>query len=388
MKFSTMLLLVTLLLMLGLNSTVFAELCMDAEVSADHEYAHIGDTILYEVSVSNCGETSLFILDVNSSLLGDLTLEFPYELPPGVTAFVLSLYEIQPGDSQILINDVNALAIDESGVLIEDSNDAVVFLVNPDINLTNTVDKPDPWYGYTVTYSICIENTGDWPLENVEVEDPLLSAIYGSPLPGFPPVLFPGEVWCQEFPYEVQEDAPCPLENCTEVISTPLDLPDLIVDEDCVEICPEPPGGEGCVPGFWKTNASNHGASAWCDRFSPDDPFSTHFSLIEPLEIQGKGKKTITNPVLLQALGANGGGVNAMIRQGVAAMLNACSDCVNYEISSPDQVISMIEDTLNGAPGAYTVNELHHMFAQWNEAGCSVNQHGDCVDIEEEIDSF
>ena len=148
---------------------------------------------------------------------------------------------------------------------------------------------------------------------------------------------------------------------------------------------PDPPGEEGCTPGYWKNNGDKHGASAWCERFEPSDPISMHFVLNNPLVIRGKGKSTITDPTLLQALDANGGGVNAMIRHGVAAMLNACSDCVQYQYSSPDQVISMIEDTLNEEGDYYTVDELHSMFAEYNEAGCPVNQHGDCVGVEEEI---
>jgi hypothetical protein len=72
-----------------------------------------------------------------------------------------------------------------------------------------------------------------------------------------------------------------------------------------------------------------------------------------------------------------------MIRHGIAAMLNACSPCVNYQTNNPFEIIFMIEDTLNGAPGAYTVDELHSMFAGYNEAGCPVNQHGECVGVEE-----
>lgn len=125
----------------------------------------------------------------------------------------------------------------------------------------------------------------------------------------------------------------------------------------------------GCTPGFWKNNADKHGASAWCDDLSPGMPFSYKFSLIEPLVIRGNGQSTITNPTLLQALGANGGGVDAMIRHGVAALLNACSDCIDYPIEEL-QVISMIEDTLNEAPGAYTVDELYDMFASYNKHGC------------------
>ena len=260
----------------------------------------------------------------------------------------------------------------------------------PCIDITKTVDDSNPCFGDIVTYAICIENCGDIDLVNVVVTDEQLGGV----LPGFPSVLAPGEIVCLDFPYEVHEEDPCPLVNCALVTADPagleivsLPVPGPISDEDCAEICPERCGGqEGCTPGFWKNNGDKHGASAWGCDLTPDMPFSAVFVLNEPLTIRGNGKSTITDPTLLQALGANGGGINAMVRHGVAAMLNACSDCVNYAIGDPWVVNTMIEDTLNGVPGAYTVDELHSMFAENNEAGCPVNQHGDCVGVEEEID--
>jgi hypothetical protein len=258
----------------------------------------------------------------------------------------------------------------------------------PCIDITKTVDEPNPCIGDTVTYIICIENCGGTDLENVVVTDEQLGGI----LPGFPPVLAPGQLACEKFPYVVEEDDLCPLLNCAvvEAEAYPPLKPELVTAKACAEICPEPCGGEGCTPGFWKNNGDKHGASAWCESIdgipiSPDTPFSFVFWTNEPLIIRGNGKSTITDPTLLQALGANGGGVNAMVRHGVAAMLNACSGCVDYAIGDPMKVIFMIEDTLNGV-GDYTVDELHSMFAENNEAGCPVNQHGDCVGVEDEID--
>jgi len=72
-----------------------------------------------------------------------------------------------------------------------------------------------------------------------------------------------------------------------------------------------------------------------------------------------------------------------MVRHGIAAMLNACSECVNYPNNDPLEIIMMIENALNGAPAAYTVDELHAIFASWNEAGCPVNQQGECVGVED-----
>jgi hypothetical protein len=255
----------------------------------------------------------------------------------------------------------------------------------PNIVIEMTVDNPNPCYGDTVYYTIYIANTGYLPLENVVVTNTLFGV---DPLPGFPPVLTPGEFAIEVFSYVVQPDDPCCPQVSTAHVDSDPEGPseNPVNDEVSVEICPEPCGGEGCPPGFWKNNGDKHGASAWCDLFSPSMRISDLLFLNEPLVIRGKGRSTITDPTLLQALGANGGGVNAMIRHGVAAMLNAGSDCVNYTINDPIQVIFMIEDTLNGVPGAYTVGELHYTFASYNEAGCPVNQHGECIGVEEEID--
>ncbi len=358
--------------------------CIDVQKTVYPEVSIVGDKVTYEICVTNCGDTDLVLIVVEDTHLGGVLPGFPTELPPGGMWCEAFVYEIQPGDPDPLVNEVMASGIEDvTGSRVEDYDDAVVDLVEVGIDITKTVDNPNPCFGDIVTYNICIENTGDWPLENVVVTDPHLGGV----LPGFPIELLPGGTWCEDFPYEVQEDDPCPLVNCAMVTANPLYFPDELGDEDCAEICPEPCGGdEGCTPGFWKNNADKHGASAWCDLFSPDMPFSAVFQLNELLTISGNGKSTITDPTLLQALGANGGGVNAMVRHGVAALLNACSDCVNYAIGDPLQVIFMIEDTLNGVPGAYTVDELHSMFAENNEAGCPVNQHGDCVGVEEEIE--
>jgi len=344
----------------------------------------VGDEVCYTIIITNTGNMPLLIASVNDSLVGPILDCVHQVLEPGESCDPNYCMIVPPDAPDPLVNTVTV----EAGVIhtatsLLRSSQCETDLVEPDIDLEKTVNDPNACPGDTVTYTICIENTGDWPLENVEVEDPLLSPIYGSPLPGFPPILFPGEIFCVDFPYVVPPDAPCPLVNCAEVTANPLDLPNVIDANDCAEICCEPPGGEGCTPGFWKNNGDKQGASAWCDLFSPSMRISDVFILNEPLVIRGNGKSTITDPTLLQALNANGGGVNAMVRHVVAALLNACSKCVHYPINDPLKIIIMIEDTLNEAPGAYSVEELHSMFAEYNEAGCPVNQHGDCVGVED-----
>jgi uncharacterized repeat protein (TIGR01451 family) len=350
----------------------------------------VGDEACYEVVITNTGEVCLIILDAIDTMFGPLNDCIGQVICPGESCSQEYCIIVPPDAPDPLLNQASALAeVLELGNLLERASDICeVDLVNPAIDLEKTVEPNEACPGDTVTYTICIENTGDHPLVDVEVNDPLLSPIYGSPLPGFPTELAPGEVNCVSFEYPIPPDANIPtcgegvFENCAEVIARAEGLPNLRDANDCAEICcPPTPGGEGCTPGFWKNNGDKHGASAWCDRFSPSMKISDVFILDEPLVIRGNGKSTITDPTLLQALGANGGGVNAMIRHGIAAMLNACSDCVQYEYGSEDEVITLIEGALNG-DGPYTVDELHSMFAEYNERGCPVNQHGECVGVE------
>ena len=271
-----------------------------------------------------------------------------------------------------------------------------------------TISEGDP-----VTLTICELNDGDVPLSNVEVDiyyddgsgETHLTTLKAPPDSGDPVnpgVMDVGEIWCWDYvvpsvsvdttfiaygygEYMLGDD----LIIVTWCEEDPITLPGLIVicnedERDEVPVETEEIGGEGCTPGFWKNNGDKHGASAWCESIdgkiaiSPSTRISEVFVLNKPLVIRGKGRSTIKDPTLLEALGANGGGVNAMIRHGIAAMLNACSPCVKYPINNPWQVIFMIEDALNGV-GDYTVDELHSIFAGHNEDNpCPVNMHGDC----------
>ena len=357
--------------------------CIEVWKWVEPEVSKIGDDVVYTICVKNCGEIDLKNIAVEDPLLGGVLSDFPSTLAVGERVCRDFKYTIKPSDPDPLVNVAIASGEDEDGNHVVDSNTATVDLVKVGIDITKTVDNTNPCFGDIVTYTICIENTGGWPLEHILVEDPQLVGIISE----FPDMLDVGEVACVDFEYEVKVNDTCPMVNCAMVRSDPLGpMTNCIKDEASVEICPQPCFEEGCTPGFWKNNGDKNSASAWCDLFTPSMRISDVFMLNEPLVISGKGRSTITDPVLLQALGANGGGVNAMIRHGVAAMLNACSECVNYPNNNPWEIIMMIEDALNGAPGAYTVDELHAMFASWNEAGCPINQHGECVGIEVEVE--
>lgn len=109
-------------------------------------------------------------------------------------------------------------------------------------------------------------------------------------------------------------------------------------------------GGQGCSPGYWK----NH--TPWPAPYTPGTLFNSVFN----------GGAAFAGKTLLQVLNQGGGGLNALGRQTVGALLNAASPNVSFELT-PAQVIakfnaavaaggSAIEDTKNEFEALTDVN--------------------------------
>lgn len=109
-------------------------------------------------------------------------------------------------------------------------------------------------------------------------------------------------------------------------------------------------GSEGCTPGFWKQ--SQH-FDSWTAPYDPGDQFSSVFDDAFP------GK------TLLQVLSTGGGGLTALGRHTVGALLNAASPDVDFAFTT-GEVISMFNDAFPG--GDYEA--LKNQFAVQNEKGC------------------
>lgn len=112
-------------------------------------------------------------------------------------------------------------------------------------------------------------------------------------------------------------------------------------------------GGEGCTPGFWKQ--SSHFA-LWPAPYTPSTLFSSVFDDAFP------GK------TLLQVLKLSGGSLNNLGRHTVAALLNAASASVSYDLTT-QQVIDQFNAVFPG--GNY--NGLKNTLAQFNEQGCPLS---------------
>lgn len=113
----------------------------------------------------------------------------------------------------------------------------------------------------------------------------------------------------------------------------------------------ETEGGEGCTPGFWRQ--PQH-FDYWTG-YSPSDDYDQVFGL-------AAGTYGAT---LLEAVWAGGGGVDALARHSVAALLNATSPDVDYPATEAE-VIAAVQAAF--ASGDYEAQK--DIFAGWNEFGC------------------
>jgi hypothetical protein len=117
-------------------------------------------------------------------------------------------------------------------------------------------------------------------------------------------------------------------------------------------------GNEGCTPGYWKQ--SQH-FDSWTAPYTPSTTFASVFG-------SGYFSSSLT---LLQALGLNGGGINALARHSVAALLNAANTTVDY----PDESTASIISAFQAAVAGDTIESQKNTFDSWNNGvgGCPLN---------------
>ena len=114
-------------------------------------------------------------------------------------------------------------------------------------------------------------------------------------------------------------------------------------------------GSDGCTPGYWKQ--SQH-FDSWASPYDPDDSFTS-----------AGFENAFPGMTLLQVLQQGGGGLNALGRHTVAALLNTASGGVDYAYTEPSTVIGYFNGVFPG--GNY--EGLKNIFAGFNERGCPLN---------------
>ena len=124
----------------------------------------------------------------------------------------------------------------------------------------------------------------------------------------------------------------------------------------CTFVDREKLGSQGCSLGYWKQSQHFH---SWTT-LKPTDSFESVFGV----------DAFPGNPSLLDVLWMGGGGVNALGRQAVAALLNALSPSVAFPITS-GQVITQTRNAIL-SHNAWTIAQLSTQFDNWNNR-CSCN---------------
>jgi len=124
-------------------------------------------------------------------------------------------------------------------------------------------------------------------------------------------------------------------------------------------------GNGGCTPGYWKQEQH---FDSWTT-YNPSTPFLEVFDRYIVIKWSEKGKPEDTsNPTLLQALQANGGGINALARHAVAAWLNADNPEIEYAFTTSG-VITLFQAAYDSGD----FESAKDILEEANEVGCPLD---------------
>jgi hypothetical protein len=139
-------------------------------------------------------------------------------------------------------------------------------------------------------------------------------------------------------------------------VGVPCAEPGYACDETAC-LCSPPSGGEGCTPGYWK---QKHHFDSWvATGFDPDQTVLSVFGEVDP---------SVDGLALSDALRLRGGGLNALMRHAVAALLNGAHPDVSYAMSSAGVIASVQAAVRSGE-----IEAAKDGFEVANEEGCPLN---------------
>ncbi len=119
---------------------------------------------------------------------------------------------------------------------------------------------------------------------------------------------------------------------------------------------PPPPGGEGCTPGYWKNHLDSWDATGYL----PTDIFDQVFG------VNAFGSKT-----LFDVIKTGGGGLNALGRHAVAALLSAAHPDVDYDLTEAEVLVLVHDAIVSGDPRQ--IERVKDQLDELNNARCPLN---------------
>ncbi len=344
------------------------------------ETVEAGDQVVFHYEVCNTGEVALIVTHVtdDNGTPGNPGDDFTVAIPGPDQNF-------EPGECENVDSDpvtiadtgtmcetprINIASVsgtsDPGGIVVMDDDPASVCALTPGIRIIKTANAaPDGSVleiseGVAITFHYEVCNTGETDLTVTQVTDDngtpgVPGDDFTVPVPAADQLLTPGEciiVHSDPMTPTLPTCGQTRVNTATVVGTTPAQT--TVTDTDDAAACQPPAGGEGCTPGYWK---QEHHFDSWVG-YSPNQLFSSVFEDAFP------------GMTLLDVLWQGGGGLKALGRHTVAALLNASSGGVDYEFTTAE-VIQAFNNTYPAVGAGYEIQK--NIFAQENERGCPLN---------------
>ena len=133
----------------------------------------VGGTITYQITVDNTGEDTLNNIQVDDTILGDLSASFADSLAGGASETHSFTYTLT-GTPDPITNVVTATATAaQSSTELSDTADCTTDVLFPDLGIQKTADKASVNAGEQIGYTITVTNSGEGKAFDVVMTDTL-----------------------------------------------------------------------------------------------------------------------------------------------------------------------------------------------------------------------
>jgi len=342
------------------NAVCYCVPTIEVDKEADCDVAKPGKVIVYTITITNTGGTTLTLVSVNDSLLGSLTATAQANgcstLAAGAHCSFMVKRSILPGDPDPLDNTVTALYVDSIKQEATDNASARVNVIHPDFTVTKTcLTDPIPMDSNVALFDVAIENTGDVNLVFTTNEAAMSSLAepftVGAGMTQHLTITKP-------FIGEDVNNVIIVTANLVDDINCP--IPN-IVKESNPAVC-SAPGGATRTPGFWKNHCiyAEHVFEVHCGG-------SFNLGFTEVNDINDLLGYLFANPAQNTDGSKRADLCKARIKavyQAIPALLNNCLENGGTLPKTPAEIAAILAGTNISA-----INNLHNMLDEYNNSG-------------------
>ena len=320
-----------------------------------------GGNVTFHFVVTNNGAVPVTLTSLTDSVFGNLNGQgdcVTGGLLAAGSSYTCSITQFLASDSLTShTNVVTAIGTAADGATDDATDDETVTFTNvmPDITVTKTANPTNvPETGGSVTFTFLVANIGVENVTLTSLTDSTFGDLNGQGTCAIGGAIAAGSSYTCSITVWLSGDSAIPHTNTVTAIGTDNDgSMDTATDDETVTF-DEVTAYQGCTPGYWRQQ-QHFGNWSYALDASFDSTFGVN--LFDP------------DITLLEAVQLGGGGVEALARHAVAALLNAANPNVTYPYSVSD-VISMVQQA--ATTGSYEATK--NLFETANEAGCPLGR--------------